>query len=127
MPRLWGVGSTILTTVSQIDVSHGTSNGCMVGEKYLNPDFHFNGRDLGDNENMYIGDNADISRWTFSTPMQDRAGLTTDRVFGSAHTGGFNMVFCDGRVRAIGYTIDREIHSRLGHRKDGLVIDAGKY
>ena len=116
-----------LSTVSQIDVSDGTSNTYMVGEKYLNPDFYFNGRDLGDNENMYIGDNADISRWTFRTPMQDQPGLTTDRVFGSAHTGGFNMVFCDGRTRAIGYTIDREIHARLGNRKDGLVIDQGKF
>ena len=59
--------------------------------------------------------------------MQDRADRTTDRAFGSAHTGAFNMVFCDGRTRAIGHTIDREIHARLGYRKDGLVIDQGKY
>jgi len=116
-----------LSTVALSDVSDGASNTYMVGEKYLNPDFYFNGRDLGDNENMYIGDNADISRWTYQPPMQDRAGLTNYIVFGSAHVGGFNIVLCDGSVRLISYTIAAEIHARLGNRKDGLVIDQGKY
>ena len=116
-----------LSTVSLTEIPDGTSNTYMVGEKYLNPDFYFNGRDLGDNENMYIGDNADISRWTFQAPMQDRAGLTTDRVFGSAHGGGFNMVLCDGSVRMINYAIAAQIHIRLGNRKDGLVIDQGEF
>jgi prepilin-type N-terminal cleavage/methylation domain-containing protein len=116
-----------LSTVSLADVRDGASNTYMVGEKYLDPDFYFNGRDLGDNENMYIGDNADISRWTFEPPLQDQPGLTTDRVFGSAHWGGCNMVLCDGSVRTISYTVDAEIHARLGNRKDGLPIDQGKF
>jgi len=125
-----GVANGIVYTLSTValnDVSDGASNTYMVGEKYLNPDFYFNGRDLGDNENMYIGDNADISRWTYQAPLQDQAGLTTDVVFGSAHVGGFNMVLCDGSVRMINYTIAAQIHARLGNRKDGLVIDQGKY
>jgi len=116
-----------LSTVALKDVSDGASNTYMVGEKYLDPDVYFNGRDYGDNENMYIGDNADISRWTYQVPMQDQAGLRTDRVFGSAHGGGFNIALCDGSVRMINYAINADVHARLGNRKDGRVIDQGQF
>ena len=116
-----------LSTVAISEVRDGTSNTYMVGEKYLNPDLYLNGRDLGDNENMYIGDNADISRWSYQAPMQDRTGVTTWIPFGSAHAAGFNAALCDGSVRTIGYAIDRETHRRLGNRKDALPIDASQF
>ena len=44
--------------------------------------------------------------------------------FGAAHSVGFQMAFCDGAVQMMSYSIDREIHRRLGNRKDGQTIDA---
>jgi len=38
-------------------------------------------------------------------PRQDQAGLNYLYNFGSAHSGSFNMVFCDGSVRSISYSI----------------------
>ena len=46
------------------DVSDGTSNTYLVGEKYMNADLYETGTDSGDNEYMLCGDNEDIARWT---------------------------------------------------------------
>jgi hypothetical protein len=99
----------------------------LVGEKYLNTDHYESGRDSGDNENMYIGDNGDITRWTYLAPLRDRAGFGSAIRFGSAHSTGFHVVFCDGSVHAMSFNLDPVIHARLGNRKDGNVIDASAY
>ncbi|NLE36552.1 MAG: DUF1559 domain-containing protein [Pirellulaceae bacterium] len=47
--------------------------------------------------------------------------------FGSAHPGGVNMVFCDGKVTSISYDIDLTIHERLSNQRDGLPVDVTSY
>ena len=103
----------------------------MIGEKYLDPNSYSDGSDGGDNESMYSGYDNDNHRTTYfdgvnsdHTPVEDTPGChaATNR-FGSAHVNGLNMAFCDGSVQVINYSIDAEIHRRLGNRQDGMIID----
>ena len=59
-------------------------------------------------------------------PEQERPGIMRWWSFGSPHSGGCNFAFCDGSVHVISYSIDPEIHRRLGNRKDGLPVEADK-
>jgi prepilin-type N-terminal cleavage/methylation domain-containing protein/prepilin-type processing-associated H-X9-DG protein len=109
------------------DITDGTSNTYMVGEKYLNSDLYFTGTDPADDQSMYSGFNNDNSRSSdpvYGPPSQDMPGYSNEGLWGSAHAEGFNMAFCDGSVHSINYSIDPEIHRRLGNRHDGLTIDA---
>jgi len=104
-------------------VQDGTSFTLMLGEKYLNPDHYLTGRDPSDNESLYTGFNNDNFRVTYYAPRQDRAGYTSTFRFGSAHTTGVHMAFCDGSARSVRYTIDPDVFRSLGHRSDGANID----
>lgn len=126
------------SAVSTADVSDGMSQTYFAGEKYLNPDGYFTGGSGGEDDHVYAGDNIDTLKATYYSLddptmsgycflRQDTRGLDYDYAFGSAHSGVCNMVLCDGSVHAMSYSIDPEIHRRLGNRKDGLPIDAGKY
>ena len=99
------------------DITNGTSNTYLLGEKYLNPVDYFTGIDFGDNDAMYIGFDYDISRDTIHVPLQDKRGLVTPFAFGSAHVGGCNMLYCDGRVEVVTYNIDPAVHARAGDRR----------
>ena len=112
------------------DVRDGTSNTYLAAEKYVMPENYLNGASPGDDGCVYGGHDWDVARWTKNhvsyMPMQDRPGYSHSCAFGSAHPAGFNAVLCDGSVRTISYSIDMEIHSYLGNRKDGKPIDASK-
>ncbi len=120
------------------NVTDGVSHTYALGEKYLNPDHYLNGGgNSGDDENVFCGFDDDSVRWTQppeseacpdceggSLPRQDRRGLG-GMAWGSAHSAGFHAVFLDGSVHVINYTIDPEVHRRLGNRKDGLTVEIG--
>ena len=111
------------------DISDGTSNTYMLGEKYLNPDLYYNGQGGGDNQYIYEGFDRDTHRWARldTPPLQDMPGADLVFNFGSAHTNGFQMALCDGSVQMMSYTIDPLVHSYLGNRKDGMTIDGKKW
>ena len=130
-----GSGMVFLgSMVKMADVADGTSCTYLLGEKYLNPDNYLTGVDHGDNESAYVGYNEDNVRWTDGflaavdiAVLQDTPGLGYRGIFGSAHSNGTHMAFCDGSVRMIGYTIDKTVHKYLGNRLDGAVIDSKAY
>ena len=119
--------------IRMADIKDGTSNTYLAGEKYLAPDYYTTGQDQGDNECAMIGNNEDITRWTGYTPttplppLQDIPGSVVQWCFGSSHSNGFQMAFCDGSVQMIPYTINSTVHRYLGSRADGQTIDAKSF
>ncbi len=116
--------------VSQI--RDGTSSTYLAGERFIDPEHYLDGIPADDDQGWDTGIDHDTARWTnddpYMQPYQDQSGLMFPNVrFGSAHASGFNMVFCDGSVHPIRYTIDRQVHRCLGNRKDNRPIDASKF
>lgn len=122
--------------VTLAQVSDGSSNTYMLGEKALTTTNYETGDDAGDNETWCTGFNNDNFRRTANgtygaltqlTPLQDAAeypaGVPGHQAFGSPHAGGVNMAFCDGSIHAIGFDIDWQVHRDLGDRADGNVVD----
>lgn len=102
-------------------VRDGLSQTYLIGEKYVSRGNYDTSFDPGHDQSMYMGVDIDINRWVTEVPKQDADGLQVRR-FGSAHPGTCNFVFCDGSVHGIGYTVDAEVHRRLGNRRDGLPV-----
>jgi len=101
------------------DITRGTSNTFFVGEKYMSSNNYLTGGDPGDNESMYTGFNNDAFRHTNTNgPAQDLPTVTNTDRFGSAHSGGMNMCFCDGSVQFVAYSIDPVIFKTQGRRME---------
>ena len=110
--------------VSFSDVSDGTSNTLMLGDKRLNV------RALGqsqddDNEGYTAGFNEDTIRRTDRPPAADYSDDQGDgdKLFGSSHPSTLNIGLADGSVRSLPYTIDGDIFDILGNRADGEVLE----
>jgi prepilin-type N-terminal cleavage/methylation domain-containing protein/prepilin-type processing-associated H-X9-DG protein len=121
-------------------VTDGTSKTAMVGEKYRNPDFYIDGNDDADDQNIFVAHDRDVNGYTYfgntnptnpdfkyidnirlnASPMQDRPALSSDYHFGSAHTAGINMAFCDGSIQTIDYGISPYVFALMGGRNDEL-------
>lgn len=77
--------------------------------------------------------NSGNSRWVVDHVWTSCECLTfkglTERVppggslSGGPHPGVCVFVFCDGSVRDISYSIEPEVHRRLGNRQDGEIVD----
>lgn len=105
-------------------ITDGTSKTYMVGEKWMWHEDYDTGLDQGDNEPAFTGNNVDTIRMVYQgRPLSPDTQRTEEGYdcwkFGSAHTGGFNMSFCDGSVSFIGLDIDPYLHVIQGVRNDG--------
>jgi prepilin-type N-terminal cleavage/methylation domain-containing protein/prepilin-type processing-associated H-X9-DG protein len=121
-------------------ITDGTSKTAMVGEKYRNPDHYLDGLDPADDQNLFLGHDRDVNGYTYTqqkaspavpfidnqqfsfTPEKDRPGWDGGKPyrFGSSHTSGINMAFCDGSVQSIDFAVDRLVFALKGGRNDEL-------
>jgi prepilin-type N-terminal cleavage/methylation domain-containing protein len=120
----------VIYTGSQVrkdDITDGTSNTYMLGEKYLVPENYTNYSNTTDKSDvycMYSGCTLDNERTTYqSTPLQDRSKMVVQDAFGSAHANSCCFVFCDGSTHWVNYNINPAMHQLLGARNDSQPID----
>lgn len=135
--------STYRSEVEIAQITDGTSNTMLVGEKYMNTLQYDTGDGCADNNSLFQGNDWDTNRWVvglrppsarFTTveidstkrtqrmPQQDTPGFENcTRRFGSVHSAGFYSSFCDGSVRLISYDIDEWVYYAYGSRNDGRV------
>ncbi len=100
-------------------ISDGLSKTYLCGEKYVySADYKTEGS-YADDQSLYIGFDRDNQRSVHMSqpPLQDKQIVTNDLWnFGSAHSNGLNMAFCDGSIRSISYSIDPQTYSAMGSR-----------
>ena len=99
-------------------VEAGTSMTYFAGEKYIASTQYLKGGS-GDDQTMYIGDDADIRRWAVQPPLPDSKNIKANDAFGSAHPTGCQFVMCDGSVRLVAFSVDEKIHSKMANRRNG--------
>jgi len=106
-------GGTDGRTLTQI--SDGTSNTIMVGDKRLNIS-GLGGYQGDDNEGYTSGWDHDVMRYASTSypPGPDPTSGDGGQRFGSSHTSGLNIVFCDGSVRLVPYSINTTVWQALG-------------
>lgn len=102
-------------------ITDGTSTTYMIGEKYLNPLHYDTGGSGSDNETWCTGFNNDNYRTGSSVPRRDRPNYENANSFGSAHTAGVYMAYCDGHVEVVQWAIDPKLHKNQANRHDGNV------
>jgi prepilin-type N-terminal cleavage/methylation domain-containing protein/prepilin-type processing-associated H-X9-DG protein len=140
-PRAFTGISHLRIAVSYRSIVDGASKTFLVGEKYLELANYMNGNSLGDNEALVSGFCTDLHRFTggierlkqslspYIPPLNDHLTSSSDLAghtrFGSSHSSGLNMAYCDGSVEFLTYEIDPEVFFRAGDRRDaGAALDA---
>jgi prepilin-type N-terminal cleavage/methylation domain-containing protein/prepilin-type processing-associated H-X9-DG protein len=106
------------------EISDGTSNTLLLGDKRLNRRF-LGQRQDDDNEGYSAGWNEDTIRRTDRAPQRDPNVEIGDgeKLFGSSHAGVFNVAFADGSIHTIRYSISPLAFEAFGHCSDGLVAN----
>jgi prepilin-type N-terminal cleavage/methylation domain-containing protein/prepilin-type processing-associated H-X9-DG protein len=108
-----------------VDIRDGTTTTLLVAERRLNLYYAGQQNRSDDNEGYSGGNDWDTMRSTNAPPAPDTNAPTTENGFGnfgSSHRSGFNIVFADGSVRHVSYSIDAAIFARLGTKADGQPV-----
>lgn len=121
--------ASMYVKVSFNQITDGSSNTIVLGEKRLAPSQYETGNIEDDDFGWADGWDWDTVRYSMCQPEADdepEPGLDQVRAstFGSAHVGGFNAGMADSSVQTISYEIDLELFNNLCHRSDGFVASA---
>jgi prepilin-type N-terminal cleavage/methylation domain-containing protein/prepilin-type processing-associated H-X9-DG protein len=104
------------------EITDGTSNTLLVGEKRLNVS-QLGQEQADDNEGYTAGWDEDTMRLTSEPPAPDFHGDGPGpMVFGASHPDAFHMAFADGSVRTLSYSIDLQVLTLLGNKNDGQAV-----
>jgi prepilin-type N-terminal cleavage/methylation domain-containing protein/prepilin-type processing-associated H-X9-DG protein len=115
-----------LLNITMAQISDGSSNVILCGEKNLDPNQYATGTEHGDEWCCFGGYDPQTERYN-TPPRQDQPGAMLSADWGSAHAGMCNMAFCDGSVHQISYGISSTVMDQLCNRADGAAIDASMY
>jgi prepilin-type N-terminal cleavage/methylation domain-containing protein/prepilin-type processing-associated H-X9-DG protein len=102
-----------------VTITDGTSNSFLAGDARKNVAY-LGQYQSDDNEGYTAGWDHDAERYVNAgyPPLPDilqaNGDYSGDQRFGSSHDGGFNMLFCDGSVHFISYSIDTASWTALG-------------
>lgn len=120
------------SSVRMADITDGTSNTLLAGEKCFNVGLASQAQ-TDDDSGWIDGWDWDNIRWGYYPPQpdwndgdsaaSDLGNAPLHAAFGSSHPGSFNASLCDGSTRAISYSISLEAFKRLSSRNDGKTID----
>jgi prepilin-type N-terminal cleavage/methylation domain-containing protein len=117
----------VRSEIAQAQITDGTSNTLLLGEKNLDPRHYESGQPLNDNQGAYTGgnwDNLRVARQGME-PARDtyNSGSPSYPRFGSAHSTGWNVALCDSSVTFLTYDVDGITAGRFANRKDGNVVE----
>jgi prepilin-type N-terminal cleavage/methylation domain-containing protein/prepilin-type processing-associated H-X9-DG protein len=116
----------VRSAIRAADITDGLSQCYLVGEKCVSTRPHDpNNPDRGDDQTLYMGDDKEIRRWTDEPPRRDSRSIAPT-AFGSAHASGCQFAFADGSVRLVSFSIDADVHRKLGNRGDGAPLNPGE-
>jgi len=107
------------TTIAMI--TDGASSTMLLSEKSIDPN-KYSGGSNGDYGSVYLSLNPHVSRVITRTPLRDRPGYS-DEYFGSAHPNGLNVLFVDGHVDHVSYSVNGKVWKALGTRAGREVIN----
>ncbi len=107
------------------EITDGTSNTVMFGEKSMDPLLYESWYGGGDACDMYEGHDLEANRYAGEDfPLHaDTPGWTDTYAFGGPHPGGCIFAFADSSVRAVPFDIDLEVYRRIALRSDGEVVN----
>lgn len=96
-------------------ISKGVSNQVLLGEKSLKVEDYLTGGNGGDNESGFAGLDNDNYRSTYVSPLPDKVGQDNQNAFGSAHPSGCPILFGDGSVRMVAFSVNVAVFKPLGN------------